>query len=130
TAEPNGFFVRTSDEQYYSLVKTDQVRHVPAPMRAPVMGLDEVLSDADLKRIKAAKKIVFHAAGDTGPSRSARFHEAVVERMEADFQQPPAAPAFFYHLGDVVYNFGEPEYYYSQFYEPHRNYPAPIFAIP
>jgi len=31
-------------------------------------------------------------------------------------------------LGDVVYNFGEPEYYYDQFYEPYRNYHAPIFA--
>ncbi len=39
-------------------------------------------------------------------------------------------PTFFYHLGDVVYNFGESRYYYDQFYEPYRNYPAPIFAIP
>ena len=38
--------------------------------------------------------------------------------------------AFLFHLGDVVYNFGEAQYYYDQFYEPFRNYPAPIFAIP
>jgi hypothetical protein len=30
----------------------------------------------------------------------------------------------------VVYNFGESRYYYDQFYEPFRAYPAPIFAIP
>ena len=39
-------------------------------------------------------------------------------------------PAFLFHLGDVVYNFGESQYYYDQFYDAFRNYPAPIFAIP
>jgi hypothetical protein len=38
--------------------------------------------------------------------------------------------AFLYHLGDVVYNFGESRYYFDQFYEPFRAYPAPILAIP
>ena len=35
-----------------------------------------------------------------------------------------------YNLGDLVYNFGESAYYYDQFYDPYRDYPAPIFAIP
>ena len=39
-------------------------------------------------------------------------------------------PSFFFHLGDVVYNFGEAQYYYDQFYEPYREYDRPIFAIP
>jgi hypothetical protein len=43
---------------------------------------------------------------------------------------PANVPAFLYHLGDVVYSFGEAKYYYDQFYEPYRDYPAPIFAIP
>src|SRR5258706_12044569 len=30
----------------------------------------------------------------------------------------------------MVYNLGEAQYSYDQFYEPFRNYPAPIFAIP
>jgi len=38
-------------------------------------------------------------------------------------------PSFFYHLGDVVYSFGESKYYYDQFYDIYRNYPAPIFAV-
>jgi hypothetical protein len=29
-----------------------------------------------------------------------------------------------------VYDFGESRFYYDQFYDPFRNYPAPIFAIP
>ena len=52
--------------------------------------------------------------------------------MVADFTEanPADVPSFFYHLGDVVYYFGEATYYYDQFYEPIRNYPAPIIAIP
>jgi hypothetical protein len=38
-------------------------------------------------------------------------------------------PLFFFHLGDVIYSFGEGQYYYDQFYEPYRNYPAPIIAL-
>ncbi|HLZ98490.1 MAG TPA: metallophosphoesterase, partial [Steroidobacteraceae bacterium] len=30
--------------------------------------------------------------------------------------------------GDIVYSFGEAQYYYDQFYEPYRDYPAPILA--
>ena len=52
--------------------------------------------------------------------------------MVTDFSEANAAdvPSFFYHLGDVVYYFGEATYYYDQFYEPYRDYPAPIIAIP
>jgi hypothetical protein len=42
----------------------------------------------------------------------------------------PDGPAFFFHLGDVIYNFGEAQYYYDQFYDPYRAYDRPIFAIP
>jgi len=52
--------------------------------------------------------------------------------MESDCQvpDPSGQPAFFYHLGDVVYYYGEDNGYYSQFYEPYQQYPLPIFAIP
>ena len=39
-------------------------------------------------------------------------------------------PAFFFHLGDVVYYYGEDEFYYDQFYHPYMDYPGPIVAIP
>ena len=29
----------------------------------------------------------------------------------------------------MIYSFGEREYYYDQFYEPYRDYPAPILAL-
>ena len=51
--------------------------------------------------------------------------------MSADVQAGGVnGPAFFFHLGDVIYNFGEGQYYYDQFYEPYREYDRPIFAIP
>lgn len=56
----------------------------------------------------------------------------VANKMESDFDEHEAAsvPSFFYHLGDVVYSFGEARHYYDQFYDPYRDYPAPIIAIP
>ena len=77
---------------------------------------------------------MFHAIGDSGASNSRKYGNEVSVadqvttdcRMSADRDRP----AFLFHLGDVVYDFGEPEYYYDQFYEPFRNYPAPILAIP
>jgi hypothetical protein len=52
--------------------------------------------------------------------------------MVTDFSEtnPADVPSFLFHLGDIVYYFGEATYYYDQFYEPYRNYPAPILAIP
>ena len=52
--------------------------------------------------------------------------------MVTDFDEANSGdiPSFLFHLGDVVYYFGESTYYYDQFYEPYRDYPAPIIAIP
>ena len=50
--------------------------------------------------------------------------------MVSDFSDDDKEkPFFFFHLGDVIYSFGEAQYYYDQFYEPYRDYPAPIVAI-
>ena len=56
----------------------------------------------------------------------------MADKMVSDFSDtdPRSIPSFCYHLGDVVYSFGEAEYYYDQFYDPFRDYPAPVFAIP
>jgi hypothetical protein len=86
-----------------------------------------------LDAIKQAGRIVFHAVGDSGASdvRKYRSELRVADRVTDDCHTAPTAdrPAFFYHLGDVVYNFGESKYYFDQFYEPFRNYPNPIFAL-
>jgi hypothetical protein len=104
------------------------------------MDVNAVLGGDILGAIQAARKISFHAVGDTGAARVDSFQTAaqaianeasVADAMAADAQAAgPAGPAFFFHLGDVVYNFGEAQYHYDQFYEPFRAYDRPIFAIP
>jgi hypothetical protein len=103
-----------------------------ASTRDPVMQLAGVLGQPAVDEITAAGKIVFHSVGDTGATKGPSQQAMVADKMVGDFNDPDPAdrPRFFYHLGDVVYSFGEDEYYYDQFYEPYRNYAAPIFAIP
>ena len=87
-----------------------------------------------VQAIQDAGRIVFHCAGDTGASNVKKYGNeiSVADHLTDDFHTsaPADRPAFFFHLGDVVYDFGESQYYYDQFYEPFRNYPAPIVAIP
>src|SRR5438874_2034007 len=56
---------------------------------------------------------------------------SVSYHMGRQFHAPNAGdrPAFFYHLGDVVYFYGEESEYASQFFDIYDHYPAPIFAI-
>ncbi len=88
----------------------------------------------DMQAIQTAGQIVFHATGDSGASSLGKLgHElSVADHLTNDFHTSTGAdrPAFLFHLGDIVYNFGEAQYYYDQFYEPFRNYAAPIFAVP
>jgi hypothetical protein len=50
--------------------------------------------------------------------------------MVSDFtDDDKGKPLFFFHLADVICSFGEGQYYYDQFYEPYRDYPAPIVAV-
>jgi hypothetical protein len=78
--------------------------------------------------------IVFHALGDSGASKSRQYPKEihVADQLTTDSNSADVSdrPAFLFHLGDLVYDFGESKYYYDEFYEPFRNYPAPIFAIP
>jgi hypothetical protein len=88
-----------------------------------------------IAQINKANCIAFHTFGDSGASNARKYFnelrvadQVTIDSASARGAYAPAA--FLYHLGDIVYNFGEAQYYYDQFYEPFRNYPAPIFAIP
>ncbi len=87
-----------------------------------------------LAKIKKAGKIIFHSCGDSGTANTRVYADElrVADQLSLDCARSDAnnRSAFLFHLGDVVYNFGEAQYYYDQFYEPFRSYPAPIFAIP
>jgi len=77
-------------------------------------------------------KMVFHMAGDTGGLISPIFKHQVANEMTRQCHEtasPADKPAFFFHLGDVVYNYGQAAEYYPQFFEPYEHYPGPVFAI-
>jgi hypothetical protein len=98
-----------------------------APYR---LDLAEVLGAKAVAAIEGAGKLVFHAVGDTGGIKQPEFQENVAAAMERDFEALNPMPSFFYHLGDIVYFYGQRARYYEQFYEPYMHYPAPILAIP
>jgi hypothetical protein len=110
------------------------IEPVPKPWRQPeVLDLAQVLTATELQQIQVAKSIVFHTVGDTGGIKEPSKQFAVADAMASDLQNKTyqnGLPAFFYHLGDVVYYLGQERYYYDQYYDPYRDYNAPIFAIP
>ncbi len=139
---PKGFHVpHPSDEATYAqLGELLKIQTTPIPpARGPadsVYSLATAFGDAGpavVQQILSTGQIQFHAVGDTGSSSSKNYSNEIraADAMVMDFHASPQnPPAFFYHLGDLVYNFGESKYYYDEFYEPYRNYPRPIFAIP
>jgi len=136
--DPKHFTVaHGNDNPLYNKVQKKLLQAIPAPRAGA--SLTMALADAFGKRgaatfaaIEKAGQIVFHSLGDTGSVKGPATQSLVVDKMVADFDDPNAAdhPAFCFHLGDVVYSFGEAKFYYDQFYEPYRDYPAPIFAVP
>jgi hypothetical protein len=138
------FQVNNTSAAYYNspyyLAHKNQVQPIPQPRKPQNVSLADFIPAALSAAIQSAGKITFHAVGDTGAAKVSRSqtaltaidHEAfVADHMAADVENGGLnGPAFFFHLGDVIYNFGEAQYYYDQFYEPYRAYNRPIFAIP
>ena len=128
------------ESPYFKLHRNDLQAVPPPRMAVPRVDLADVLGATFLAPTIEAKKLVFHAVGDTGAAKVNSFQSAaqalvnqasVADAMARDVEVGgQTGPAFFFHLGDVVYNFGEGQYYYDQFYEPYREYDRPIFAIP
>lgn len=142
TPDPSGFTVpHPSDNQLFgqisNLLTKDVVGFDPARGKpGDLYTLAQALGPHGpeiVNGIQGNGKIVFHSAGDTGASNSQRLGNevSVADQVTEDIHsaQTVDRPAFFYHLGDVVYNFGESKFYFDQFYDPYRNYPAPILAL-
>lgn len=109
------------------------VQPLPSPRPAGALAIDlaDIISAPALATITKNNQMAFHAVGDTGGVHNPQAQLAVADRMGQDLGLPGAqAPAFFLHIGDVVYYDGQTDYYYEQFYYPYRHYNAPIFAIP
>jgi len=111
-------------------IKT-QLQPIPKPTREPTMFLSDIIGNAGVSEIEAAKSITFHAVGDTG-TETGNMQQMVADSMSADYNvaHPSASPAFFFHLGDVNYYDNTDKGYHAQFYEPYKTYPGKIIAIP
>jgi hypothetical protein len=144
TTNPTGFIEKhPSDKEVYkqieALLKT-KLAGFPKSRKGPseLYTLAEALGARGAKvtaAIKASKRIVFHVIGDSGATTGGKQYRDELGisdqlTMDCNVTEPANRPAFLFHLGDVVCDFGESQYYYDQFYAPYRNYPAPIFAIP
>lgn len=143
SGDPNGFTTpHASDAKIYKqieeLLKKDVVRFSKSRgLPADLYSLEDAYGPQGAevaKIVRNSGRIVFHAIGDSGASNAGKYKNeiGVADQLTADCRISNVAnrPAFLYHLGDVIYDFGESQYYYDQFYEPFRNYPAPILAIP
>ena len=95
------------------------------------MLLSDIIGKHGSDEIAKAGRIQFHATGDTGRRADSPQGE-VVEAMARDFDvdHPATSPAFFFHLGDVIYGDLKDQAYRREFYEPYRHYPGKIIAIP
>ena len=142
TPDPSTFKIKhPSDNDAYKVIDQLNAEHkihplpFPLPRGAdvePQLNLMQVFggNKAAIKRIQTNGQLVFHALGDCGSTRGPKTQNEVTDKMIGDFQEAASSevPQFALLLGDVIYSFGETEYYYDQFYEPYRNYPAPVLA--
>lgn len=99
-----------------------------APFR---FDLSQLLSPADIASIGNTGVMVCHTVGDTGDYRGQQ-QDFVAAMMTQDAQNSAnnKKPAFYYHLGDVVYFAGDIDRYGANFYETYKDYPAFIVSIP
>ncbi len=107
-----------------------------APFR---MDLSDVLTAGELQEITRAGSMALHCMGDTGDVKNPEPQKLVERGLEQSLQSgniapslrgASMAPAFCYHLGDVIYYNGEVSEYFPQYYDPYEHYPLPILAIP
>ena len=122
--------VRGGSAQLLSHIQ-GSLQSIPPPKRTPqAMTLADVIGQQGSDEIAASSAISFHAVGDTGKSANSP-QGAVAEAMTTDYDmsKPATSPAFFIHLGDVIYGSNKDAAYRQEFYEPYMHYPGKIIAI-
>jgi hypothetical protein len=104
---------------------------IPTPRGDSTMTLADIIGTAGATGIERSGRLRFHCTGDTGKGVNTPQGD-VAEAMAQDFDiaHPDASPAFFFHLGDVIYGPGKDNAYRTEFYEPYVHYPGKILAIP
>jgi hypothetical protein len=122
---------------------------IPVIQADPVWSLEEVVGTGAAKLLEQSGQLGIHIVGDTGFNSYPIRKDATVEfgKVNPTFQREEQnvitamakdcdandiriGPAFFCHLGDVIYFDNTRPGYASQFYEPFSLYPRKILAIP
>ena len=106
---------------------------IPAVKGDSHFTLANVIGKTGADAIAKTNQITLHIAGDTGVTEADRETRQVMvaDAMTKDFDpaRPERSPAFFLHLGDVIYG-GSSTAFLDQFYRPYIHYPGKIVAIP
>jgi hypothetical protein len=104
---------------------------VPKAAGSSIMTLAQVIGQDGASGITASGKMLFHCVGDTG-NKPDSPQSKVADAMTTDYDvhKPNESPAFFFHLGDVIYGHDKDELYRREYYEPYVHYPGKIVAIP
>ncbi|HEX5185202.1 MAG TPA: DUF2278 family protein [Allosphingosinicella sp.] len=140
-SDGGGTFVPDSDKGHYNTpfvmnyAKGKTRGPVPTPRNVDPLNLADIVGGAIPGYSRGAdgsETIRFDMIGDSGAVTESKLTgEQAVGNMMAELAgQEGNAPAFCFHVGDVVYFYGEKQFYYGQFADVFRRYPAPIFAIP
>jgi predicted phosphodiesterase len=103
----------------------------PKPKGNSTIALANIIGAPAVQEIQSAGSLRFHSVGDTG-LLSGHAQQDVADAMTADFDvnKSAANPAFFFHLGDVIYGHKKEAGYRDEFYRPYEKYPGKIVAIP
>ena len=107
------------------------VLSLPSRRATPAWRWGDIIGAPAVTEIEAAGSLRFHAVGDTG-LLSGNAQQDVADAMDLDFDvnKPATNPAFFFHLGDVIYGHSKDISYRDEFYRPYTKYPAKIIAVP
>ena len=115
------------------LFKGSPFQPLPAPTgQAPYrLDLADIIPDA-VAAMQKAGGMALHMVGDSGGVKDPTPQTLVANGLESDAEiaGPYGKPAFFYHLGDIIYFDGEAAEYVPQFYDPYANYAVPMMGIP
>lgn len=103
---------------------------IPSVKGTSMMTLADIIGKDSASGIETRGTLCFHSTGDTGKRADSPQGE-VAAAMATDFniQQPDNTPAFFLHLGDVIYGHTKDASYRQEFYEPYMHYPGKIIAV-
>jgi Calcineurin-like phosphoesterase len=110
---------------------SNQVGPIPPPVRSTTFSLADIIGTAGSDEIARAGTIRLHAVGDTGRTKGGTEPQDIAADMALDYHPDAGgrSPAFFLHLGDVIYDQNKDNAYRDQFYRPYKNYPGKIVAI-